>query len=81
MFELNKIYTMQAPIGEISESGVKEIEMLIGAIRVNEGEWLVKNPGSKMVYLPMLPESWQWVWVVSKGDYVGTLSNAPSFFA
>lgn len=70
--KLNVRYTLAAPKGTISPSGIREIERFLNAQKVNEGDWLALNPEASRRWLPMLPYSWEWVWSTNEGDYKGT---------
>lgn len=70
--ELYKRQTYTAPDGQISRSGVSQINIFISSQNVNEGEWLALNPTYNRRFLPALPMTWDWVWVVQHGDLTGT---------
>jgi hypothetical protein len=78
---LDTRFTLDMPLGTISESGMILIMRHINAQRANEGIWKDKNPDSKFTYLNSLPEDWAWIWIVTgKGDYVGTFPKRVSKF-
>jgi hypothetical protein len=66
-------FTVKAPKGTISEAGIAEIIRFMNSQRLRSDEqWQALNPGLSYYNLPPLPESWQWAWVVTAGDLVGT---------
>ncbi len=72
MFELNIKYTFQTPAGAISQTGIDLIKRCIESQRLREGEWLEKNPDNQKIMLPQLPDDWQWLWLIARGEYQGT---------
>lgn len=73
MIELNVRFSYSAPEGAISDAGVGLIIQHIAGQRLNTGDWAKLNPDNKIIYLPALPIDWSWLWLVNKGDYVGTM--------
>jgi len=73
VIEFNKHFQLTTPAGMISETGISEINQLIAAQRLDRDQWKALNPSNAAAFLPGLPFDWQWVWVVSKGVYAGTL--------
>lgn len=79
MFELNKRYTVQAPQGAISETGIELITQYIAVQRLQTDDWKVQNPSCPFSYLYPLPDDWNWQWVVKgRGEYVGTFPKRVS---
>lgn len=74
-FELHTQYTITLPAGELSDAGVRAVMQSITAVNFNaeNSEWRALNPNWANPYLPQLADSWQWAWVVQKGEYAGTL--------
>lgn len=75
MIEFNKRFQLTTPAGMISETGISEINQLIAAQRLDQDEWKALNPSITALFLPILPFDWQWVWIVSKGIYAGTMAK------
>jgi hypothetical protein len=71
--ELNRKYTYTVPEGTISPTGIMLIQSLIGRQRVQSEEWQTLNPGRPEWALPHLPAMWEWVWLMRRGEYRGTL--------
>jgi hypothetical protein len=73
MYELNKRYTVAAPAGTISPTGVQSVYDVIYAQNLMEDPWKALNPdyeGGR--YLPVLPDDWDWVWnVTERKEYTG----------
>ena len=79
MFEVGKQYTIVMPVGTITESGIREIAEFIQKQKLNEGNWLDRNPDNKRKYLNPLPETWDYRWVITgRGEYVGTFPKRVS---
>lgn len=79
MFEIGKRYTVDMPVGTITESGIQAIAHFIEIQKLNEGDWLERNPDDKRKYLNPLPENWNYQWVVTgRGEYVGTFPKRVS---
>lgn len=73
MFQLHTRYTVQLPVGTISEEGIRQISHLIETRALYHlSDWQALNPKPPYPFLPALPESWQWVWLVEEGEYRGT---------
>ena len=79
-YELYKRYTLNIPIGIISDSGIDWINQYIAAQQIYTDEsWTQKNPNNNRHYLPPLPISWVWQWqVTGKGEYVGSFTKRVS---
>jgi hypothetical protein len=73
MIELFTRFTVTAPVGTISDAGVAQINALIARQNLEGDDWKAVNPGLLRTRLPPLPRDWEWVWLVSKGAYVGTM--------
>lgn len=79
MFEIGKRYTVDMPVGTITESGIREIALFIEKQKLNEGDWLERNPDNTRRYLNPLPENWNYQWVITgRGEYVGTFPKRVS---
>lgn len=72
MFELYRRYTLSLVIGSISLSGIDLIMRHINAQYLQNEPWKALNQDTTRHYIPALPENWQWVWLINKGDYRGT---------
>lgn len=70
--EFNKMFTHISPAGTITDAGIVEIIRLIQSQNLTTGDWRALNPDTAWQVLPALPETWDWVWIVSKGTYAGT---------
>jgi hypothetical protein len=74
-------YHLPMPEGSISDTGVREIERFMGRQRPQDGTWKEVNPESTNLYLPSLPDDWQWLWKVMRGEYRGTFpKRAAQYF-
>lgn len=80
MIELYVRYDVQMPMGEISSAGIDAIRRYLGSHRLQDELWKAINPECKFTYLPPLPYDWEWKWVVSSGEYRGTLPKRVSKF-
>lgn len=79
MFELNRRYFVQMPMGQISDSGMLDIVKFMIAQRMDSPQWATLNPKPLRIDLPLLPDDWQWVWVITgKAEYVGTFPKRVS---
>jgi hypothetical protein len=78
--ELNRRNQFQEPEGTISEAGIAAVGKLIREQRLDQPEWSALNPEPKVSYVPALPDSWQWAWMVSTGDYRGTFPKRVAQF-
>jgi hypothetical protein len=79
MFELNKRYTVQAPQGAISDTGIGLVIQHIAMQRLHNDDWKVQNAACPHTYLYPLPDDWNWQWVVKgRGEYVGTFPKRVS---
>jgi hypothetical protein len=78
MIELNTRYTFKNPAGTISDSGITEIRKFISSQSLQSDVWKAVNPDCQYYFLPSLPDNWQWVWVVQKGEYAGTMPKRVS---
>jgi hypothetical protein len=78
MFELNRIYTLKMAQGVISQTGINLLIALIGRQDLQDDAWKSINPNSALSYLPPLPYEWDWLWVVRKGVYAGTMPKRVS---
>lgn len=67
MIKLNTRYTLIPPAGAISFEGIRLITSWIGQQRGSSPEWQAANPGNERLYIPRLPDDWQWVWETSDG--------------
>src|SRR6185295_6706860 len=65
--------TINTPAGTISYTGMAAISNYIANQTLQSDPWKALNPTNQLYYLPALPEDWDWVWVVAKGDYAGTM--------
>src|SRR5688572_6324743 len=72
-FERYTRYSVTFPQGEISPSGSNQILDYIYAQSLQTEAWKTLNPEAKATFLPVLPDDWQWTWIVQRGEYVGTL--------
>ena len=75
MIELYKRYTLTTDKGLISPTGMVLIRSLISDQRATEGEWARLNPENTRAYLYHLPEAWQWIWNVERGEYRGKFAT------
>lgn len=73
--QLNTRFTITTPAGTISDTGMREIVRLIGAQNLKTEGWKSINPDATRASLPPLPETWEWVWVVNRGEYAGTMAK------
>lgn len=80
MIEFGKRFQLTTPAGMISEAGISEINQLIEAQRLDSEAWKALNPSLTVSALPSLPFDWQWVWIVSKGVYAGTMAKRVASF-
>jgi hypothetical protein len=79
--KLNRRYQYTAPEGTISLTGIDLINKLIRIQRLDLPEWETLNPVPRKVnYVPALPETWPWLWMVSSGDYRGTFAKRVAQF-
>lgn len=73
-FKLYTKYTVTFPAGDLSSAGVRAVLDYINAVNFNTSdEWRALNPDWARPYLPELADSWQWSWIVQKGEFAGTL--------
>lgn len=70
--ELNRLHTFTMPDGTLSETGMALIWRLFSEQDLSSPLWRQMNPDSHRFYLPTLPDTWQWVWLVQRGEYRGT---------
>jgi hypothetical protein len=81
MLELFKINHFDVPAGTISESGIYEIRRFIVSQSLQGTEWKAANPDNTATLLPLLPDDWQWKWLVGgRGEYVGTFPKRVAKF-
>lgn len=81
MLNLNTRYTITAPQGTITATGVRLINEHIARQSLTSDAWREKNPAPTHNRLPALPETWAWVWTVTgRGEYVGTFTKRVSKF-
>lgn len=73
MFTLYTRYTVTMPQGMISESGIRSIEAFLHSQNLKGEDWQAANANITTQWLPALPNDWQWVWVVPRGEYAGTM--------
>jgi len=74
MFTLYTRYTLTTAQGNISEAGIRDIEIFLRSQKLQESEeWKALNPENTKEWLPYLPNNWQWVWIVERGEYAGTM--------
>lgn len=78
MFTLYTRYTLTMPEGVISESGVYAIINFLEAQDLTVDAWKDINPTNEKTRLPNLPNDWQWVWIVQRGAYAGTMPKRVS---
>lgn len=69
LYQLNKVTRDK---GIISDAGYEAIQTLIKSQRLDKGHWKSLNPHLQRVTLPSLPVTWEWQWVLDKGEYRGT---------
>lgn len=69
--ELGKRYQYEPMSGTITLAGMSEVQRLISAQRVREGQWKVLNPDFQGYALPDLPPTWEWKWLVLLGEWRG----------
>jgi hypothetical protein len=71
--ELYKRQTYTAPDGQISPAGISILRSFITRQNLRDGEWVALNPShTDRYFLPGFPMTWDWVWVVERGDLTGT---------
>ncbi len=73
MFQLYTRYTLTTAQGNISEAGIRDIEVFLRSQKLQGDDWKALNPDNTKEWLPYLPSNWQWVWVVERGEYAGTM--------
>ena len=73
MFTLYTRYTLTMPQGTISDAGIRAIEQFLRNQNLQTDAWKALNPTITTQWLPSLPNDWQWVWVVQRGEYAGTM--------
>jgi len=78
--ELNKRFTLTSPKGTISNAGIDGITLFISNQRLMQGAWKEMNPETELVFLPPLPNEWEWVWTIQRGKYAGTLPKRVSSY-
>lgn len=79
--ELHTKYTFTMPQGTISDEGIRLIKAYIDAQSLYADNWKAVNPTYTRDYLPLIPQDWQWTWLVAgKGEYVGTFPKRLSKF-
>lgn len=75
-FKFDHRYTFQTPQGTISDTGIELIQgYLVNQKPSEDQNWIEANNEAVTLpnLLPLLPESWEWVWLVTgKAQYVGT---------
>lgn len=71
MITLNVRYTLDAPEGIISPTGMREIITYMNSQKLTEGEWLALNPEAPRAFMPPLPFEWEWVWLTKTGEFKG----------
>jgi hypothetical protein len=76
--ELNKLFTYATPAGTISNTGIELIQRCISRQNLQSAEWKALNPTTTVHYLPVLPEDWQWLWKIQRGEYAGTMPKRVS---
>lgn len=74
-FELYHRYTLTSPNFQISEAGIQEIMTHINRQRLNADEWRAVNPDCPHLYLAPLPDDWEWLWIVTTGEYRGKFAT------
>jgi formylmethanofuran dehydrogenase subunit E len=84
MINLGERFTLTLPQGAISDAGIRLINDLVLAQRINSDDWKQLNPDKQhsiSVFLSPLPDDWAWIWIVTgKGKYVGTFAKRVSKF-
>lgn len=70
--ELHKRYEYTTRPGQITTTGISAIQRYVASQRPMEGDWKALNPKQSSPYLPMLPEQFDWVWLVERGELSGT---------
>lgn len=81
MFQLNRRYTVELPVGTISPTGIDLIGKFLEAQNMEDSQWQAKNPGRTGRYIPDLPDNWQYVWLVESGEsYKGTFPKRVASF-
>jgi len=73
-------YTYTETAGIISDAGIALIRSFLYAQDVSTGEWNDLNPSLILTRIPSLPDGWEWLWIVQKGDYRGTLPKRLSAY-
>lgn len=71
---LNQRITFTMPKGTISDEGVRLIENYIATHDMRKDAWKGCDPFGR-IWLPQLPEDWQWVWIVESGEYRGKFAR------
>lgn len=65
-----------SPVGTISGAGIRAINALMAVTDVRtDSEWQAANAGRNLRYLPELPDTWAYVWMVERGAYRGTFAK------
>lgn len=80
MIELNIRFTLITANGTISPAGIEAVQSLILSQRLTEGDWKDLNPTNGRSLLPVLPDEWQWTWVIQRGIYAGTMPKRISSY-
>lgn len=75
MITFNQHITLTENWGVISEAGELLIRRLIEAQDMASDEWKTLNPTYTVKYLPALPNTWEWVWLLERGEYRGKFAK------
>lgn len=70
-YEFFKRYQYEPMSGTITLAGIREIERLMSAQRLQNGDWKALNPDNTYYGLPSLPPTWEWKWLVIQGEWRG----------
>ena len=55
------------------DAGIRELIALIQTQNRRSDVWTAIDPTPSRYYLPALPDTWEWVWVIERGEYAGTM--------
>lgn len=80
MIELYTRYTLTLPAGSISDTGIRLINDFIQFQSLKGDDWKALNPDCPHNRLPALPDTWEWTWVVQRGEYAGTFPKRVANF-
>jgi len=73
MFQFYTRYTLTTGEREITDAGIRDLEVILRSQKLQGEDWKALNPTGITEWLPPLPNDWQWVWVVQRGEYAGTM--------